>query len=45
MRWPSLVYGVIFEILSMLNAASSNLAPSVKKKSEKLKLYRNFILL
>ena len=29
MRWPSLVYGVIFEILSMISAASSNLAPSV----------------
>ena len=28
MRWPSLVYGVIFEILSMFSAASSNLAPS-----------------
>jgi hypothetical protein len=34
MRWPSLVYGVIFEISSMLNAASSNLAPSVINKEE-----------
>ena len=28
MWWPSLVYGVILEILSMFSAASSNLAPS-----------------
>jgi hypothetical protein len=32
MRWPSLVYGVIFEISSINSAASSNLAPSDNNK-------------
>ena len=33
MRWPSMVYGVIFEISSNFSAASSNLAPSELNKS------------